>query len=363
MDPVVEALEQRADAVGAGHADEVIGRKVKRLRACVRQRLDADRGGLKHLRAERLQASREAAGLCAGACDRHAQPEQRARPEPRDLLSKRCHGPDHGDRRRAHALVASDLGDRLERAAHLALTRERPRFDDRHRLRPRPAGCDQGSRDLRQLAHAHVEHERPGERREAGPVDRAVLFVGRTVGVRLAVASDKRNGAGETAVRDRDARVGAGGDAGGDAGHDLKRDPGGAQGERLLATASEHERIAALQPHDRVARLRALDHQRFGLILRHRRPASLLADEQQLGVGTGAVKRRAGDQTVVQDHVGRGDQLERAGRQQPRVTGPRADEVDAAGHVAAISSARRSRSPAPAARSRSATRHPSASGS
>ena len=105
------------------------------------------------------------------------QPAQRPRRQPRDLLGERGDRPDDGDRRRAHVVLACELGDRLERAGHLALRRERPRFDDRRRLRARPPGGDQRRGDLRQLAHAHVQHERPREGGEARPVDRAVLLL------------------------------------------------------------------------------------------------------------------------------------------------------------------------------------------
>ena len=50
--------------------------------------------------------------------------------------------------------------------------------------------------------------------------------------------------------------VGGRGDARGDAGHDLERDARRAQRLRLLAAAAEHERVAALQPHDAARRAR-----------------------------------------------------------------------------------------------------------
>ncbi len=50
-------------------------------------------------------------------------------------------------------------------------------------------------------------------------------------------------------------------------GHDLERDLGVAQRERLLAAAPEHERVTALQSHDRLARLGAGEDQRLGLLL------------------------------------------------------------------------------------------------
>ena len=55
-------------------------------------------------------------------------------------------------------------------------------------------------------------------------------------------------------------------------------------------------------------------------------PASLLADEQQLGVRAGALQRLGGDQAVVQDRVGPRDQLQCARRQQAGIAGAGADE-------------------------------------
>ena len=132
---------------------------------------------------------------------------------------------------------------------------------------------------------------------------------------------------------DRDTRVGARGQSRRHAGHDLEGDSGFAQRESLLAAAAEHERVAALQAHDRLARPRAIDHQGLRLLLRDRRSAALLADEQHLGTRTRAVEGARGDQPVVEDHLGARDQLERPRRQQPRIAGPGTDEVHAPGHA------------------------------
>ena len=47
----------------------------------------------------------------------------------------------------------------------------------------------------------------------------------------------------------------------GDARHDLEADAGGAQCQRFFAAATEHERIAALQPHYALAATRRTNHQ------------------------------------------------------------------------------------------------------
>ena len=81
---------------------------------------------------------------------------------------------------------------------------------------------------------------------------------------------------------------------GGDAGHDLERDAGLAQHQRLLAAAPEHERVAALEAHDAAAGARVLDQQPVDLVLRHLRPAALLADVDQLGVRARAYASASG---------------------------------------------------------------------
>ncbi|MNY58890.1 hypothetical protein D3C86_1952810 [compost metagenome] len=71
------------------------------------------------------------------------------------------------------------------------------------------------------------------------------------------------------AVGQRQADRGGAGESGGDARHDDGFDPGGADGLKLLAAATEDEGIAALQPNDAVAGAGLVDHQLFDLVLRH----------------------------------------------------------------------------------------------
>ena len=63
---------------------------------------------------------------------------------------------------------------------------------------------------------------------------------------------------------------------------------------RLFAAAPEHERVAALEPHDLEPGRAALDEQRVDLVLRHRDAARRLADVDELGAG-GASSSSAGD--------------------------------------------------------------------
>ena len=102
--------------------------------------------------------------------------------------------------------------------------------------------------------------------------------------IRACVSGDERHCCREPAMGDRYARVGRGGHARCHTGGDLERDTCLAQRQRLLAAAPEHERVAALQPHDAQPGPRASEHQRLGLLLRNRLTAALLAHEQQLGI-------------------------------------------------------------------------------
>ena len=162
---------------------------------------------------------------------------------------------------------------------------------------------------------------------------------------------------------DGDPRVGGRRDAGGDPRHDLELDPGRAQRFALLAAAAEDERVAALEPHDALARRGRLDQPLADLLLRHRGHAGLLADVDQLGVSRAPVERARRDQAVVEDRVGDGDQLQRSRRHQPRVAGPGPDQVDdprSRAHAAASARSRMSR--APAASRRSARSAPTGAG-
>ena len=178
---------------------------------------------------------------------------------------------------------------------------------------------------------------------------------------RVLVAGHERDRAGAVAVRHRDPRVRGGGDARGHPGHDLERDPGRAQRLGLLAAAAEHERIAALQPHDLAPGGAVLDQQPLDLApaaSTGRRPPCRRRSARASGAR--AVERGRRDQPVVDDHVGGRDQLERASGQQPGIAGAGADQVDGHAGCARIEplSARAAAQPRPAASIRSATREP-----
>src|SRR6185295_6663037 len=79
-------------------------------------------------------------------------------------------------------------------------------------------------------------------------------------------------------------------------------------------------------------------------------------EHDHLGIGPRAGEQADRDQIVVHDHVRGGETLLGAAREQTRVTGSRADQVDAALHLPRMSLA-------PCASKRSARRRPSPSAS
>ena len=101
----------------------------------------------------------------------------------------------------------------------------------------------------------------------APPVDRALVA---DRGVLVAGHDGERRA--RVAQRHRDAGVGGHGDRRRDAGHDLEGHARLDERRRLLAATGEHERVAALQPHDGGAGAAPLDEQRVDLLLRHASP-------------------------------------------------------------------------------------------
>ena len=111
------------------------------------------------------------------------------------------------------------------------------------------------------------------------------------------------------------------------AGHDVVRDAGALQRQRFLAAAAEHERVAALEPHDAFAAPRGANHQRFDRALRHRMPPGALADVEALRA-TGVAQHAIVDERVVQDEIGAAQPRDRGARQQAGIAGACADERD-----------------------------------
>ena len=160
---------------------------------------------------------------------------------------------------------------------------------------------------------------------------------------RVLVAGDDRDVRRHAAVRHRDPGVRGRGDRAGDAGHDLERHAGGEQRLGLLAAAAEHERVAALQPHDG-----------------HRRPrprstSSALISPASSRPGPAPCRRRSSSaprrrelRAAPATRAGRRRRRRRARSssaprhgEQPGIAGPGADEVD--GHATTSSAVERAR--------------------
>ncbi len=213
--------------------------------------------------------------------------------------------------------------------------------------------------DQWQVLYAHVEDERSREARQRLPVEHR-LRLGRVL-----VPGHESDRGGVVAVGDGDSGVGRRGDPGSHPGHDLEIDACASERLRLLAAATEDERVAALEPDDASPLSRVVDHQLLDLVLLHRVGSRRLADVDELGVGTRSIERSGGNQAIVQDHVSARDQLERTAGHQSRIARAGADEVDDAvsrAHASASNRARARITRAPAPTIRSTSSSPSAAG-
>src|SRR5436190_3405285 len=140
-------------------------------------------------------------------------------------------------------------------------------------------------------------------------------------------------------MRDGDARVRGGRDPRRHPGHDLELHPGFGERQRLLAAASEHQRVTALQPHDTLPIATELHEEVVDRLL-PRRLAAAAAFADVVHLDAGIVGPRGFDdlrvgQRIGGDRVARCQQLLRADSEQAGVARPRADEVDDAAHAPA----------------------------
>ena len=94
-----------------------------------------------------------------------------------------------------------------------------------------------------------------------------------------------------------------------------KRDALLVQEQRFLAAAVEHERVAPLQAHDRLALAGLLGHEQADRVLR--RPGrGRVADVDALGIGASHPQQARIDERVVDDDVRAGQVTEPAHRDQ-----------------------------------------------
>ena len=99
----------------------------------------------------------------------------------------------------------------------------------------------------------------------------------------------------------------------------------------LLAAAPEHERIAALEPHDVLAALRVLDEQLVDLFLRRAATADELADVEARGVAAREIQDFGGHEPVVHDDVGFLQRTQALQRHQTGIARTGADQHDVPG--------------------------------
>jgi hypothetical protein len=118
------------------------------------------------------------------------------------------------------------------------------------------------------------------------------------------VAGDDGDRRRDTPVRHRDPGIGRDGDGGTHPRNDLERDAGGGEGHRLLSSAAEHERIAALEPDDPTPTARVGNEERVDVLLRERVNRPRLAHEDAPGVGGRQLDHAGMDETIVDDNVG-----------------------------------------------------------
>jgi hypothetical protein len=115
----------------------------------------------------------------------------------------------------------------------------------------------------------------------------------------------------------------------GDAGDDVVGHAGALERERLFSTASEDERVAALQPHHAPPAARRPNHQRLYRRLRQRMAAGALADEEPLRCAR-VTEDALVDERVVEHEIGSTQPYDGESRQQSGIARSGADER---GHV------------------------------
>ncbi len=130
-------------------------------------------------------------------------------------------------------------------------------------------------------------------------------------------------------MRQRDARGSGAANTGADARHNAERDPGGGQSKRFLATPTEYQRIAALQPHNAQPLAGELDQPVIDAKLLSANPTRTLAGQFQ-----NRARRQRQDrlrhQRIMHNDIGATERIRRVQRQQPGVARTGADKPDRA---------------------------------
>jgi hypothetical protein len=97
---------------------------------------------------------------------------------------------------------------------------------------------------------------------------------------------------------------------------------------RLFAASAEHERVAPLQPGDRLVLARLGHDQGVDLVLGQGVVSALLADIDELGPRRSVPQERRRGQVIVDDDVGAGDAFPALDGDQPGVPGAGPHEID-----------------------------------
>ncbi len=147
----------------------------------------------------------------------------------------------------------------------------------------------------------------------------------------ILVAGQEDDRGAVRAVGERNSGVGRGSQGGGDPGDDLEGNAGLGQSARLLASASEDERVAALQADDGLSLEREAHERPVDLVLGGAELPGLLAREEALASGPRELEGLRRDEVIVNDDVGVGEDAPGLERQQFRIPGPGAHEVYGAG--------------------------------
>ncbi len=268
--------------------------------------------------------------LPPGTGHHHRPTRQRPVAVPRQVEGGNRSHDDHRGRAHRHVPQAG------ERRPHAPSSRCGPPFDDGDGGVVGPAGGAETAGDLGTVGHPHEDHDRPPGLGQRFPVDPArssrSADMARHHGDRGGQTSVGHRHAGGRRYRHRR----------GDTRHDLPADSRAPERLNLLAAPPEHEGIATLQPHHRLASPAALHEQGIDLGLAPRparrrrhsgcdRPARALPRVDPFGPRGGKLQDRRVDQAVVNHDVGDRQELGSPAGQEPGVPRAGAHQVD--GHA------------------------------
>ena len=318
-----QALHEDIHGVGARENDPVEGAGARAgivERRIVVRRKNPNHRRLDRFGAHRLEQFHELARLLAWPRHQNALSEQRPRVEPPQVLSQRRDASHDENRRPPIGRLARQAKELVNRSEMRLLRRQRAVVDDRGGIFGRPAVRKERVENRRQLIRPRVADDGAVELRQAGPVDG---------GARLAlvlVPAHERQRVAAAWIGDGDAGIARHADAGRHAGHDLEAHALFVQKQRFRAASIEDERIAPLQPGDRLAFARLFGQQIADGFL-FERLRSRTADVDLLRVRSCVAQQARVNKMIVKHHVRRLEALESADRDEPGITGSGADEI------------------------------------